>query len=124
MHVGDFVTLEALAELEAYGPLAGVYGNVDEPAVRAAVPERRVVEAEGVRIGFVHEGGAAAGRHERLLGCFPNCDIVAYGHTHMPEVARVGRAWIVNAGSPTERRRAPRHTMAVITDGKPVLVEL
>jgi uncharacterized protein len=124
VHVGDFVALAALVELEAYGPLAAVYGNVDEAAVRAGLPERRIVEAEGVRIGLVHDAGPGSRRHERLLRWFPDCDIIAYGHTHLPELSRVGRAWIVNPGSPTERRRAPHHTMAVVTKGEPTLVEL
>ena len=32
--------------------------------------------------------------------------------------------WIMNPGSPTERRRAPARTMAVIVDGTPELVTL
>jgi hypothetical protein len=39
-------------------------------------------------------------------------------------VTRLGQVWIVNPGSPTERRRAPRHTMVVVRDGTPQLVEL
>jgi predicted phosphodiesterase len=42
----------------------------------------------------------------------------------MPEVELAGDVWIVNPGSPTERRRAAVHTMAVIRDGQPALVEL
>jgi predicted phosphodiesterase len=50
--------------------------------------------------------------------------VVAYGHTHLPEVARHADAWIVNPGSPTERRRAPGHSLAVIVDGEPRLIAL
>ena len=45
---------------------------------------------------------------------FPGCDAVLYGHTHLPEVERHGGVWILNPGSPTERRRAPAHTMLVL----------
>jgi predicted phosphodiesterase len=59
---------------------------------------------------------------------FPGCAAVVYGHTHQPQVARVGEVWILNPGSPTERRRAPSHTMLVLelTDGRiePELIEL
>jgi uncharacterized protein len=96
---------------------------MDEPALRAALPPRLVVEAEGLRIGLLHDAGPTAGRHERLRAAFPDCDVVAYGHTHMPELARAGDTWIVNPGSPTERRRAPEHTMIVL-DGEPQLVSL
>jgi predicted phosphodiesterase len=40
----------------------------------------------------------------------------------MPEVSRVEGVWILNPGSPTERRRAPGHTMVVLRDGEPELV--
>jgi predicted phosphodiesterase len=97
---------------------------MDEPALRAELPERLVVESEGIRIGLVHDPGPVAGRHDRLLGWFPGCDVVAYGHTHVQELERVGAAWIVSPGSPTERRRSPRHSLARLRDGVPDLVYL
>jgi uncharacterized protein len=122
--VGDLTRAAVLEELHALAPVAAVHGNMDEPALRAALPERLVVETDGLRIGLVHDAGAAAGRHERLLEAFPDCDVIAYGHTHIPEVARAGRVWILNPGSPTERRRAPEHTMLVLEHGEPTLVSL
>jgi putative phosphoesterase len=101
-----------------------VQGNMDDGELRAALPVRTTAELEGLRIGLVHDGGPAVGRHERLRGLFPGCDVVAYGHSHMPEVSRARGVWIVNPGSPTERRRAPGHTMVVIRDGEPELVTL
>jgi len=123
-HVGDFTAPSVLAELETIAPVVAVYGNMDERPLREALPERRVAEAEGLRIGLVHDPGPAAGRHDRLRGWFPECDLVVYGHTHAPEVVSYADAWIVNPGSPTERRRAPVHTMAVVREGVPALVEL
>ena len=123
VHVGDFTAPSVLAELEAIAPVAAVHGNVDEWPLRESLPERRVAEAEGLRLGLVHDPGPAAGRHDRLRAWFPDCDVVVYGHTHAPEVAAHAGAWIVNPGSPTERRRAPVRTMAVVRDGVPALVE-
>jgi uncharacterized protein len=123
VHLGDFTAVAVLDELRELAPVAAVHGNMDEPALRRALPERLVVEAEGLRLGLVHDGGSARGRHERLLAGFPACDLVAYGHSHVPEVTRVEDTWIVNPGSPTERRRAPAHTMVVITPSGPDLVE-
>jgi putative phosphoesterase len=124
VHVGDFTAATVLEELRALGPLAAVYGNMDEPALKAALPERLVVEVEGLRLGLVHDAGPRPGRLERLRAAFPACDVVVYGHSHEPEVARAGKAWIVNPGSPTERRRASSHTMAVVEAGVPRLVDL
>jgi uncharacterized protein len=123
-HTGDFTSLAVLEELERYGPVRAVHGNMDEPAVRVRLPARVVVEAEGLRIGVVHSGGPRAGREARLRGWFPDCDLVAYGHSHQPEVVSYDGCWIVNPGSPTERRRAPAHTMAVVENGVPRLVEV
>jgi putative phosphoesterase len=124
LHVGDFTAVSALEELRRYSPVEAVSGNMDEPALRAILPERLVVAAEGLRIGLVHDGGPATGRHERLADWFPGCDLVAYGHSHRPEVTRAMRRWFVNPGSPTERRRAPFHSLVVLEEGAPRLVRL
>jgi hypothetical protein len=115
LHAGDHSSLAALEELRALGPpVAAVRGNVDEPALRATLPESLVVEREGVRIGLTHDAGPRAGREERLVARFPGCAAVVYGHTHLPQVELHEGVWILNPGSPTERRRAPRRTMLVL----------
>jgi uncharacterized protein len=114
LHAGDVVTAGVLRELEAHAPVQAVFGNMDEPALQAALPERRVVEVDGARIGLVHIPGPRAGREERLRAWFSGCDAVIYGHTHVPQVERHRGIWILNPGSPTERRRAPTHSMIVL----------
>lgn len=114
LHAGDFVRLGVLERLRQLAPVEGVVGNMDEPALREHLPERRVVEVEDVRIGMVHMPGPAAGRAERLAAAFPGCDAVVYGHTHVPEVRRVAEVWILNPGSPTERRGAPARSMLML----------
>jgi putative phosphoesterase len=116
VHGGDFVAFSVLEELRSLAPVEAVYGNMDEPALRESLPEKRVVEVAGARVGVVHIPGPAAGREARLSARFPGCDAVVYGHTHIPQVARVGAdgVWILNPGSPTERRRGPVHSMLVL----------
>jgi len=107
LHAGDLSSLAFLEELRALGPaVEAVCGNADEPALQALLPAQRVVDVEGVRIGMTHAPGPAAEREARLAAGFPGCDAVVYGHTHVAQVARVGETWILNPGSPTERRRA------------------
>lgn len=36
---------------------------------------------------------------------FPGCAAIVYGHTHVPQIERVGGVWILNPGSPTARPR-------------------
>ena len=128
VHAGDFVAASVLEELRALGRVEAVCGNMDEPSLRESLPKELVVEVEGMRIGIVHVPGPAAGREARLAARFPGCEAVVYGHTHVPQVERFGEAWILNPGSPTERRRAPVHSMLVleVEDGeiRPELVTL
>jgi hypothetical protein len=123
LHAGDLSTPAVLELLEGLGPpVAAVHGNVETPEVVARLPEQRVVDAGGgVRIGMVHDAGPARGRLERLRTRFPGCAAVVFGHSHIPlhETAADGAFEIFNPGSPTDRRRQPRHTMgeAVVEDG-------
>lgn len=100
-----------LEELQAFGDVAAVHGNMDEPALQAALPATLVVEAGGARIGLVHDAGPRRGRAERLVARFPGCAVIVYGHSHLPELERHEGVWILNPGSPTERRRAASHTV-------------
>ena len=109
LHAGDFVSLAVYEELGRLAPVEGVAGNMDEPDLRALLAPLRVVEVDDVRIGMVHDAGPRLGRAERLIEKFPGCAAVIYGHTHVPEARQLGETWILNPGSPTERRSAPSH---------------
>ena len=115
LHAGDFVAASVLEELARHAPVEAVYGNMDEPALKQALPRARVVEVAGAKIGMIHIPGPRAGREARLVARFPDCDAVVYGHTHVPHVERYEGVWILNPGSPTDRRRAPEHTMLELT---------
>ena len=115
LHGGDLTSAAFLAELEALGPpVEAVLGNMDEASLRGVLPEARLVEVDGARIGMVHDPGPRVGREARLVARFPGCDAVVYGHTHLPQLERAGDVWILNPGSPTERRSAPAHSMLVL----------
>jgi uncharacterized protein len=114
LHAGDFVRTAVLEDLGRLAPVEAVAGNMDEPALMELLPERRVVSVAGARIGMVHVPGPAAGRAARLVAAFPGCDAIVYGHTHSPDVSRVGDVWVLNPGSPTERRGAPARSMLML----------
>jgi uncharacterized protein len=117
LHAGDFSTLEVLRALESIGPpVIGVHGNVDSSDLRRLLPAERVVEADGAMIAMVHDAGPRAGRLERMRRRFgEHADVLVFGHSHLPlhDEAQDGFQ-IFNPGSPTERRRAPTHTMGLI----------
>lgn len=114
LHAGDFVSGEALDEIAGIGPpLAAVHGNMDSEAVRRRLPGERMVEAAGVKIGMVHDAGSARGRLERMRAKFPDADAVVYGHSHIPVHEQRDGFQLFNPGSPTDRRRQPRHSMGL-----------
>jgi putative phosphoesterase len=121
IHAGDLSVASVLEELRALGPpVAAVHGNIDSAEVRRELPERQVVEAGGVRIGLVHDAGPASGRLRRMRMAFPDCDAVVFGHSHIPLHEEGDGFQIFNPGSPTDRRRQPRHSMgqALVEDGR------
>ena len=128
LHGGDFTSIAFFRELEGTAPLHAVHGNVDEPALQALLPERVVVDIEAARIGIVHDAGPRIGRAERLVAAFPGCTAIVYGHSHLPEISQHAGVWILNPGSPTERRRAPFRSLLTLEVEEhrmvPQLVEL
>ena len=114
IHAGDFVTMAVLNELRSYGEVVGIHGNVDDPAVRAALPQTTTFDTDSATIAVIHDAGPRIGRLARLRRRFAEADAVIFGHSHIPlhEQAEDGFQ-IFNPGSPTERRRAPHHTMGM-----------
>ena len=120
LHTGDFTRLETLELFAAIGPpVVAVAGNVDEPAIHERLPEADTVTLGGrVRVALIHDAGARKGRLERMRRRFPGAAAVIFGHSHLPLHERAddddpASFQIFNPGSPTERRRAPRHSMGL-----------
>jgi putative phosphoesterase len=119
VHAGDLTTAAVLEELRGYGEVAAVHGNVDEDGLRRALPAQLELDLGGWRVGVVHDAGRRLARLERLRRRFPEADAVIFGHSHIPlhETGADGFQ-ILNPGSPTDRRRAPHHTMGMATVGR------
>jgi uncharacterized protein len=127
VHAGDFVTLAVLEELQALGPVVGVHGNVDDAAVAAALPLVASVPVDGHRLAIIHDAGPSARRLARMRSRFPDADAVIFGHSHIPLHERGTDGFqIFNPGSPTDRRRQPRHSMGLchVPDRGPLEFEL
>lgn len=116
VHAGDLADLETLLLLRSFGPpVVAVYGNADNDEVRRAIPAQTTLDLPGLRLGVTHNGGGEAGRLERMRRRFPDCGGVVFGHSHIPLYARADDGFfILNPGSATDRRRAPRHSMALL----------
>jgi len=115
LHAGDLTAQSVLEELERIGPpVVAVHGNVGAEELRRRLPEQTVVTAEGARIAMIHDAGPAKGRLDRLRLRFPDADALVFGHSHVPLHDQRDGFQIFNPGSPTDRRRQPRHTMGVV----------
>lgn len=127
-HAGDVVVPELLDELSGFAPVTAVLGNNDHELV-GTLPDRVQVAVEGVRMAMVHDSGTTTGRERRMRRWFPDADVVIFGHSHLPvDVDGAGGQRLLNPGSPTWKRRAASHTVALLTldDGRAMteLVEL
>ena len=121
LHAGDVCTASVLDELTAYAPVRAVLGNNDGPDVAAwGAPETLDLDLDGLRVGMVHDSGPTTGRLARLRRRFPECGLVVFGHSHIPMDIAEGEFRILNPGSPTDRRRQPHGTLAVVqvADGR------
>jgi putative phosphoesterase len=116
IHAGDFSAVSAKQEIEAICPvLHAVYGNVDEADLRRTLPETLELELGGRAVAVIHDAGPARNRLARLRTRFPAADAVIFGHSHLPLHEEDGDFQIFNPGSPTERRRAPRPSMGLLS---------
>jgi putative phosphoesterase len=115
LHAGDISTAEVLEEIEAIGPpVKAVHGNIDSPELRRTLPEALEVRTpDGARIAMVHDAGPSKRRLERMRVRFPDANAVVFGHSHIPLHEERDGFQIFNPGSPTDRRRQPRHTMGL-----------
>ncbi len=121
VHAGDLFAPSVLDELQRLGPpVSAVHGNVDAPELVDRLPAQLELDAAGARLAVVHDAGPAKGRLRRLRRRFPEADAVIFGHSHIPLHESDGGFQIFNPGSPTERRRAPTHTMGMLdaSDGR------
>jgi uncharacterized protein len=122
LHAGDISTTETLRDIEALGPpVKAVHGNVDSAELRAELPEAlEVTTPDGARIAMLHDAGPSKRRLERMRVRFPYAQAVVFGHSHIPLHESSDGFQIFNPGSPTDRRRQPKHTMGLArtTDGE------
>ncbi|MGH2896922.1 MAG: metallophosphoesterase family protein [Solirubrobacteraceae bacterium] len=126
VHAGDVSRCEVLEELKGFGPVIVVYGNTDDPLLRAALPETAVIPVgDGRTLAVIHDAGPAQARLRRLRARFPGADAVIFGHSHIPLHERAPDWFqIFNPGSPTDRRRQPRHTMGICHVGTELRFEM
>jgi len=114
LHAGDIVVADVLDELSGFATVHTVLGNNDAELV-GLLPETRLLDVEGVRIGMIHDSGPSTGRAGRLRRRFPDAGVVVFGHSHIPwDTDGIDGQILFNPGSPTERRAQPHRTLGTL----------
>lgn len=98
VHAGD-MTSSSVYDYLSNWDIRAVYGNMDDYSLRAYLPERRVEEIAGRRIGIIHGWGSPRGLENAVFGEFRDVDIIIFGHSHMPLNLRKGSVVLFNPGS-------------------------
>lgn len=106
IHAGDIVSLSVIDALAKIAPVEAVAGNMDGPEVRRVMPEQKIIEANGFKIGITHSGGSGSTAHLRALDAFYGkaAECIVFGHSHQVFNARHGGILLFNPGSATVRR--------------------
>ena len=112
LHAGDLMNLTLLSEMASYAPVRAVKGNLDPPELK--LPEVLQFEFGGARIAMIHDSGRKKGRRSRMKRRFPEARVVIFGHSHIPWLEDAEGLLLLNPGSPTDRRRQPEHTFALL----------
>lgn len=107
--------MELLSEI---APVDAVLGNNDDPELAKKYALKKIVAVGGIKIGLVH-GDQGRGRTTplRALSAFDAgaVDVICFGHSHQPYLERHGDVLLLNPGSPTDRRREPSFSYALLT---------
>lgn len=116
LHLGDFTGPAVPGLLEAVAPLEAVAGNNDPPRLVRRFGRRKVLTVDGVRIGMVHGDGTRGSTVGRSLAAFADerVDVICFGHSHQPVCERRDGRWLLNPGSPTDKRTQARYSYAIL----------
>jgi putative phosphoesterase len=118
LHAGDFVSAKCHAALAALGRLEAVHGNSDCAELKKALPQRKVIEVDGVRIGLVHMAShgsdlVGAGMMAREM----DVQVLVFGHIHRPLIEKGNRLLICPGSTTLPRMSAPSVAELQIEDG-------
>ena len=102
LHAGDVGGDEILIELGLIAPVRAVYGNTDAPGHPELAPAIDIaIDGVSIHVSHGHEVGSPT--PQKLLERYA-ADVVVYGHTHRPLIARASDRLVVNPGAAGPRR--------------------
>ena len=102
LHAGDVGGQDILMELGLIAPVRAVFGNTDAPG-EPGLAEAIEVMIGGVTIHVSHGHEVGSPSAAKLLDRYA-ADVIVFGHTHRPLVARAGGRLVLNPGAAGPRR--------------------
>jgi len=116
LHAGDILDMSVLVELSAVAETIAVRGNMDRGETASALPEKRIIEAGGFKIGLTHGSGSPLGITSRVARVFEGdgCDCIVFGHTHNATIKERDGVKLFNPGSPTDRVFARHNSVGLL----------
>ncbi len=117
IHAGDFVREQVYDELSGISRLEAVHGNTDDAALVRKLPQRKVIEADGVRIGIVHEAALSIQdtTGARYMAKEMGVDVLVFGHIHKPVIEQ-SDVIVACPGSPTSPRLSEPSALELIIE--------
>lgn len=87
-HAGDVGDHSVLDQLEAFKPVRGVYGNIDDAAMRGRLPLNDVFTVDGLKVFMTHIGGYPGRYTPRVRKLLDEHQPQLYicGHSHILKV--------------------------------------
>lgn len=123
LHSGDVGGDEILDELMTIAPVEAVFGNTDPPGM-PRLQERLVRRCAELLVGVSHGHEVGRPGPDTLLARYSE-DVLVYGHTHRPLIARADGRLVINPGAAGPRRFDIEPTVALLTiSGRTAEVEL
>jgi putative phosphoesterase len=115
LHCGDFTEPLAADLFAAIAPFDAVAGNNDGEELWNRFGRKKIVAIEDVRIGLIH-GDSWRPAPVQAFTAFADerVEVICFGHSHMPLIERRAGILLVNPGSPTDKRRMPRYSYAIL----------
>lgn len=124
LHAGDIVELSVLEELSAIAPVEAVAGNMDGLEVHQRLPAKKIIRIGAYTAGLMHGKFKIDVQQTLIMKEFSGVDLIVYGHSHTPFWGKVNGVWLLNPGSPTDKRYAPYNSVALLDAGDELNAEI
>ncbi len=124
-HLGDIGAEEILSQLKAFKATKAVYGNIDSQEMQWKLPEKEIIELEGLRFLLIHIA-AKPPKYNKIVRDILNTEsinVIICGHSHKGAVVkdRENNIVFLNPGAAGKQGfHQRRHVMKIHVDNKKI----